>query len=580
MTQPLNLNLLGKVGLVFSVYLSLSLIFWAPPHLALGSHLVDGGGGLGGSGLYIWVLQWWPYALNHGLNPFLETYTWYPHAQDLAWVTVGLAFPSTVLSPITALFGPVVTYNLIALFSPPLAATAMFLLVNHITKNPVAGALAGFFFGFSSYILGQLISHPNLYIVFLLPLAALLAVLFIEHRLQPRMFVVLLAALLAIQFTTSLEVFATASVVGCGTLLTSLIVYKNKVPQVLNLIYHVAYAYGLALIALVPYLYYLVAGLRGLPSTFNPPALYSADLLNYFVPTPISLLGGSQFLHVSSAFLGNYAEDGAYLGIPLIAILATILIVRRHSRLIRVLAVMLFVCVVASLGPYIHLDGRVISVGPWMVADRLPLLKDALPVRYALYVSFISALAVGLFISHYHTRFGAYLLVLVAAIFLIPNVGNNYWRSTTITSPVFSTDLYKRVIPPNSTLLMFPFSYQGPDMFYQAQDHFYYKLSDGFIGYIPRSIFRWPLLVETFYDHRPPLPLFKTNLMCYLQTEQVDYVAVVGSSVQRMYSPYLKNLTPVLAEKGTYLYKVPGSRQVHTECTPTPLSKVAQLLGK
>ena len=34
---------------------------------------------------YIWFLNWWPWAIQHGLNPFISYYVWYPHGFNMTW---------------------------------------------------------------------------------------------------------------------------------------------------------------------------------------------------------------------------------------------------------------------------------------------------------------------------------------------------------------------------------------------------------------------------------------------------------------------------------------------------------------
>ena len=45
------------------------------------------GGGLADAKLYIWDLAWWPHAIAHGMNPFLNPTVWAPQGVNMAWVT-------------------------------------------------------------------------------------------------------------------------------------------------------------------------------------------------------------------------------------------------------------------------------------------------------------------------------------------------------------------------------------------------------------------------------------------------------------------------------------------------------------
>ena len=76
--------------------------------------------------------------------------------------------------PVTALWGPVASYNLLALLACPLAGWAAFLLFRRVTGRFWPSVLGGYVFGFSTYLLGHLAMHVNLELVFVPPLCAYL----------------------------------------------------------------------------------------------------------------------------------------------------------------------------------------------------------------------------------------------------------------------------------------------------------------------------------------------------------------------------------------------------------------------
>ena len=74
--------------------------------------------------------------------------------------------------------------------------------------------LGGYVFGFSPYFLSHLQSHLILILAFPVPLAILLMVRLLEGTIRPRIFIPLMAVLLALQFGLSLELFASLTAVG------------------------------------------------------------------------------------------------------------------------------------------------------------------------------------------------------------------------------------------------------------------------------------------------------------------------------------------------------------------------------
>ena len=62
--------------------------------------------------LFVWYLGWLPHELAQGHNPLFTDHLSYPAGVNLMWNT-SMIFPSLLLWPVTAAFGPVVAYNLL-----------------------------------------------------------------------------------------------------------------------------------------------------------------------------------------------------------------------------------------------------------------------------------------------------------------------------------------------------------------------------------------------------------------------------------------------------------------------------------
>src|SRR4029453_19200919 len=123
---------------------------------------------------------------------------------------------------------PVVVYNLLALAAPALAAFTAFLLCRELTRNWYASVAGGYLFGFSSYMLGQTLNHVNLALVFLLPLAALLAVRHARGEISDRRYVVSLTAVAVAKFLIFLEVLMTALLAGTLALGVAVVVADER----------------------------------------------------------------------------------------------------------------------------------------------------------------------------------------------------------------------------------------------------------------------------------------------------------------------------------------------------------------
>ena len=115
-----------------------------------------------------------------------------------------------VAAPVTWLFGPVASLNLIDLLSPPLSALAMFWLLRRWVSWAPAAFVGGLFFGFSPFVLVSLaLAHPNFGMLAPVPLiVGCIDDLFVRHRYRPLRVGVAIGLLLTVEFFVSVEVLS------------------------------------------------------------------------------------------------------------------------------------------------------------------------------------------------------------------------------------------------------------------------------------------------------------------------------------------------------------------------------------
>ena len=70
-----------------------------------------------------WFLAWWPYAITHHLDPFFTKLIWYPYGASTLWIT-SVPLLAILFWPVTALGGPVLSYNLLMISAPPMPISA------------------------------------------------------------------------------------------------------------------------------------------------------------------------------------------------------------------------------------------------------------------------------------------------------------------------------------------------------------------------------------------------------------------------------------------------------------------------
>ena len=240
------------------------------------------------STIFMWGLAWWPHALLHGLNPFYTNALFAPDRVALGGVvTVPLA--ALVTAPVTLLFGPIVSYNLLMLASPVLAAFFAFLLCRYITRSLAASLVGGYLFGFSAYMLGQLLGHLHVVLIFPIPAAVHLTLRAIDGKIGQRRFIVLLTLCLAALVLTSTEIALTFVGLGAVTLAVAFALAPTDRERLLGVLKPILAAGVATAVATSPFLYY---GLKGVPplSPLVGDMLWG-DALGFLVPTILIRLG-------------------------------------------------------------------------------------------------------------------------------------------------------------------------------------------------------------------------------------------------------------------------------------------------
>jgi hypothetical protein len=305
---------------------------------------------------FMWALVWWPHAIVHGLNPFITHEIWASKAGfNLAG---GTSIPGAALlaAPITALVGPVASFNIISTLAPAVSAWFAYALCRYITGAPLASMLGGLLYGFSSYELAHLLGLMHTTLVFVPPAAVLLTLKRLDQRIPTRRYVVLMTILLCLQLLLSAELFLTMTCLGVVTLVAGWAFAPAETRARLRaLALPLIGAYGVAAVICSPFLYY----------AFQTPGysrgwgqIFSADLLNFLVPTPITRLGGHRFASVAATFSGDPAEIGAYLGLPLVLIVCAWVAQWWKRPIGKTLTVVLVVSVVWSLGAHLWVHGH------------------------------------------------------------------------------------------------------------------------------------------------------------------------------------------------------------------------------
>lgn len=560
----------------FIIYSAASCALFARPGVFAGNSISGAGAD---PTIFMWCLAWWPYALTHGLNPFITHIVWAPTGGNLTWATSvpSLAF---LAWPITTLWGPVTAFNVLTLAAPALAAFGAFVLCYEITTVFSASLVGGWLFGFSSYELGELLGHLHIDFVACVPLLVWLTILRYKGAIRFWPYLIVTGMTLAFQLGVSTEIFATMSLFLPPAVILSYLICKNDRPRILGITKEIIGAYIVCLILVSPFLYFFFSGMGEAPSLLQPLNVYVADALNYIIPTPITAVGGSWATFITHNFTGNYSEDGAYVGVFVLAMMGMSACALRSHPWARVIVAMFVILVICSFGPSLHVMGREAMHLPWLVIQKLPLLKNALPGRLTLYVSLMVALLVSLWLASLEgaRAWRGYLLAGLAVVSLLPSVheSRDMWFQNRTVPKFFQDYRANGVLSRGANIVVLPYGANGDSMLWQAMSGMSFRMAGGYLEpFVPKTFALWPAL-QMFYSG--PSPGYRTQISAFCVAHQVRAI-VVGPGARKTWMPSLDRLGWSQKETGgVAVFKVPPSVvRTYKDTTATRMEQTAAL---
>ncbi|HEY2429038.1 MAG TPA: hypothetical protein VGI06_08920, partial [Acidimicrobiales bacterium] len=403
----------------------------------------------------VWALAWVAHALRHGHSPWITTSLSWPAGVNLLTNATATGI-GIVLAPVTALWGPLVAFNVAA--TGALAATAwsaqLVLRRSGLASWPAA-TVGGIVAGFGPTSVVQTAGgHLHVASAFLIP-PMLLGVgrLASGTARYPGRWGAAVGALAAAQILVGEEVLATVAIaVALAIAIGGRWVRWRAVAQ--------GAAVGapvFALLAAGP----LLVQFTGRGHIAGPIQLgehYADDLAAFVVPAGHFWLrppGGDRIArHYSS-------EGGAYLGLPLLVAAVAVVARRWRDPRVRVLGLTAAAVALLSLGSHLTVAGHRSPVPlPWRLVAHLPLLQSLLPVRFGVVLDLLvgALLAVGL--DRLASGAGpgkALRAAAVAVVCLLPLVPRLPLRTTTWSVPAAFRNPGRTGIPSGAVVVISPY---------------------------------------------------------------------------------------------------------------------------
>ena len=465
-----------------------------------------------------WFLAWWPYALTHHLDPFFTRLIWYPYGVSTLWIT-SVPLLALLFWPVTALAGPVLSYNLLIITAPPMAAWFAYLLCRHVTRDFAAALIGGFLFGFSSYEMGQDMSALNLAVIFCVPALLLVVLKRLDDELSRPAAVGWAALLLLAQFLVCIEIFAMLFVFGAMVWVFAYLYLEPRRAALRRLVGDALYTAPFVALPLAPLLVSMARhyGLIHHPDAW--PYFFTGDLLNVFIPSAVNLFGGP-FRAVSAHFNGGPQEQDVYLGLPLLLIIWLYARSQGGTPRGRLLVVAFLVMLICSFGPRLWIGGHYSSITlPWMLVVYLPLLGSALTVRFAMFTALASGIIAASWLARPGWRAGRYALAGLACLALLPQP--HPWRPLP-DAGFFAPGRVQAVLGQNPRLLILPFAINGPSSYWHEQNRFGFTEVGGYLGFPPKPAQAYKAVGEMFGNVMEPD--FLAEFTRYAEQNGAQYV--------------------------------------------------------
>jgi hypothetical protein len=436
--------------------------------------------------LNAWLVAWTPFAVSHGVNPLFSHWVNLPYGANYS-ANVAIPFLGIIVSPITALWGPVAAVNFLISLAFFGSAIAGYCFVRHWTTWRPAAFLGGLLFGFSPYVVAEGIAHLHTMFVCLIPfIFIVLDEIFIRQRYSQRVLGLVLGLLLIAQYFISSELLATTALMALiAGILVALFNVREVRKRLMTAVPGMVLAVGLAIVVLAYPIIYAVKG--PLHYTYVlPSGQYQSDLLSAVLPTSNELIAPTSAAAISDHFANNLSENGAYLGIPLVVLLVAAGALCRRSKVVVIGVLLTLSAYVLSLGSplLIHNNNTGLHL-PAGILRHLPLVGGAVLARISVYTFLFAALVLGvalerlrrwpLWPNHWT---GLPVSAVVSAIVLIPLIPALPYQEITVDTPSFFTTAAVDAVPQSSVAVIYPQTtpYDADAMLWQASAAMRFKM--------------------------------------------------------------------------------------------------------
>ena len=437
----------------------------------------------------VWFLAWPAYALRHGLDPLFSTWQNYPSGINLMNNT-SMPLLGILLAPLTWVAGPVVSYSVALRLGMVTSALAAQFVARRLGLSRAASALAGLLYACSAMEVVEGNGHCSSRSSRCLRSCCTRPHRGCDRPARAWRAGLVVGALLAAQALISLEVaLLTGVTLVVGGAVGALVCRRELTAErrrALAGLGGVAVA-SLGVLLTAPLAIYFGRGHFWGPS--HPTLeIYRANLVSIVVPGRLTWV--SPFVAHLPTALAYRRENGAYLGVPLLAVLGYVAVRAWHRQLVRVAVWTSLVLLVVSLGTRLDVTGASTGIPlPFALLAHVPFLDSLSPVRsfvvIGLLVGLLAGLGYDLTVAWARERPGsrrrALVLIATAVVLVSLAPARAYPTSQTDGAGWLASAEGRALVPDGSVVLEYPYPSvdDSSALLTQAVDGFRYRLVGG-----------------------------------------------------------------------------------------------------
>jgi hypothetical protein len=168
---------------------------------------------------------------------------------------------------------------------------------------------------------------------------------------------------------------------------------------------------------------------------------------------------------------------------------------------------------------------------PWLLIERLPLLKSAIPARLIASAFLALAIIFTLWFCDPHTGTAEKAIGTVATLlFMMPNPSAAFWATRAPLPDFFRDGSVSRLLTRDDIVLPLPFGPNGMAMMWQAESGMNFRMASGLTGLQPIAIRRWPVLNAIGGSRDLPEP--ELQLKAFLANLGITAIVIDASDVR------------------------------------------------